>query len=230
MVGYITCLSMIERLTTLPYQKPDMRDFPLWGVHTHLHLHMTAWSSETPRWTSTTKRLPLSLQLWHKQHSFSPVLQPRAPALILQKKCQNRVTQPSKPNSPALMFSWSYDSHSMASHSMARAHTHTYLPNTIKFSKGYCPDCMFTPLTFPPPSHPAQKWPPCPLHHFWWGSRTVQWSIWTYRQRKAKEMCVLFISIQNIPCPVGPLGPSCPCPPLPFYLRSPPHTALLAGL
>lgn len=74
-----------------------------WGIHTLLHLCMTAGSSKTPGWTSTTKRLPLSLQLWHKQRSFSPVLQPKAPALILQKKCQTRVRQPSKPNSPAPM-------------------------------------------------------------------------------------------------------------------------------
>lgn len=49
-----------------------------WGIHAHLHLCTTAGSKETLRWTSTTKSLHLSLHLWHKQCSFSPVLQPNA--------------------------------------------------------------------------------------------------------------------------------------------------------
>lgn len=138
--------------------------FPIWqhwGINTHLHLCMTAGSSKAPGWTSTTKRPPLSLQLWHKHCPFSPVLHPKMPALILQKKCQTRVTQPSKPSRPAPM--------KVGQHWPATAwHTHTYLPNTKGFSKVYHADCMFTPLTFPPLPRRAQKWPPWPPQNFWW--------------------------------------------------------------
>lgn len=60
------------------------------SIHPLLHLCMIAWSSKTSKWTSRTKRLPLSLQLWHKQHSFSPVLQLRGPCSNKTAKMPNQ--------------------------------------------------------------------------------------------------------------------------------------------
>lgn len=183
---------------------------------------MTAGNNETPRWTSTTKRLPLSLQLWHKQHSFSPVLQPKAPALTLQKKCQDRVMQPTKPNSPAPT---KRGQHWLATAWHTDAHVHTCL--TLCDLLGLLSRLYVYSFHLPTPSQKATEMATLATTPFLTEQQDSP-VIHMNLEAEKSQTTPLFV-YKTSPLQWDHSCPFCSSPPFPFYLHSPAHTAPLAG-